>query len=227
MFDMKQFVDICNRLKGHGYEFSQDWINCDQPKKVLLRHDIDFCLDAALAMAKEEVNLDIGATYFFMESSETYNLFSRASMNIVRQIKQYGHKVSIHYDPENYEDDSSFVLEKDHFENLFDTEIDIVSIHRPRHFLENNNTTINGVMQTYHDRYTKSMCYISDSAGQSPDDKINAFLLNEKQRLHLLIHPVWWQGQMANPTDTLNDWLENKIVYLRSELKRNCRTYKG
>jgi hypothetical protein len=85
----------------------------------------------------------------------TYNLLSKRNRDAVIQIKEMGHKVSLHFDPTAYDSLEVFLEERRVFEKAFKTEIDIVSIHRPNKFLENNNIDLYGTKQTYQDRFFK------------------------------------------------------------------------
>ena len=51
---------------------------------VILRHDVDSSLKAALTMAKIEYDLDIQSTYFILFTSDFYNPFSIDSSKFIR-----------------------------------------------------------------------------------------------------------------------------------------------
>ena len=62
-------------------EKEYDFIFFDELNKnksqVIIRHDIDFDVDAALKMAKIERELHLKSTYFFLISNDSYNLLSK------------------------------------------------------------------------------------------------------------------------------------------------------
>ena len=76
----------------------------DNKKVCFLRHDIDFSLEDAMAMANIEKEMDIKTNYFFMLSSNTYNAISLDSQRIIKEIGLKGHTISLHFDPTVYED---------------------------------------------------------------------------------------------------------------------------
>lgn len=166
MFGKEAYVDLLEEFKAKRAEFSTDWSGRLHPDHLLLRHDIDFSVEHAHEIALVERDHDVVATYFFMLTSNTYNLLSRRSASLVKGIRALGHKISLHFDPTAYPSMEGFRNEKNIFEQMFEVELDIVSIHRPGIFLENNNADLLGCKQTYQDRYFRDMKYISDSGGR-------------------------------------------------------------
>ena len=162
-----------------------------------------------------------------MVSSNTYNLLSHDSKEIVNMINQNGHHISLHFDPTCYKDiDTGFEIERKLFEEAFNKRIELISLHRPNNFLENNNRKMKGCDHTYEDKYFKEMIYLSDSGGA---DLINRFNKIKSQKInkpiHMLMHPIWWINKSDSPTNTLNNWLNSYNEYLISETARNCKTY--
>ena len=226
MFSKDKYLDLISSIERHNLDFSTDWHENNKEQKVLLRHDVDFSISKAKEMAFFEKKANIKSTYFFMLSSNMYNLLSKESMNLVHQIKEFGHKISLHFDPTAHEQLDSFIQEKNTFEAAFEVDIDIVSIHRPGIFLEQNNVDLFGCKHTYQDIYFKDMTYISDSGGKSPDEPIANYLENNKKNgLHLLIHPIWWFGIGNSPTECLNDWKNKHLKFITDEICHNCKPY--
>lgn len=226
MHGSESYIYIIQTLIRAGFKMSLDWNSPSTNNKLLLRHDIDFSVEHAFRLAKIESNLDVRSTYFFMLTSNMYNLMSSRNCKLISDIRDMGHKIAIHFDPTVYENLQSFDLEKKVFEYIFNVKIDIISIHRPGVFLDNNNVKICGVSQTYHDKYFKKMKYISDSGGRdifkivnelSPDKTIGG--------LHLLVHPIWWIETANSPTQALNQWKRWNNEFIRSEIKDNCKSY--
>ena len=62
----------------------------------------------------------------------TYNLISDTRPDILHKFKELGHSISLHFDMLLYKNaKDEFQKEKEIFEHYFNTEVDIVSIHRP------------------------------------------------------------------------------------------------
>ncbi len=228
MFDKLKYNKLLQLLLSKGFNPSLDWHETSNPNHLLIRHDIDFSIDYGIELAKFEYDQNIKSTYFFMLTSNFYNLISRQHIDMVNSIKDMGHKISIHFDPTSYENLDGFLMEKKIFENTFDIKLDIISIHRPGIFLKDNDRSLFGCAQTYQNKYFKEMHYISDSAGQDVFPMIDSYLKeNRTKGLQLLIHPVWWIKKTSEPTQTLNYWLETHSDFLKNEIRRNCKSYKN
>ena len=228
MFGLKRYESLIARLLEAGFVFSTNWNVNSQSRTVLMRHDIDFSVEDALAMAAFEEKLKIKSTYFFMLTSNMYNLLSKNSRDMVDKIKKMGHKISLHFDPTAYVTLDNFLHEREVFESVFGVDIDIVSIHRPGNFLDNNNIELFGVKQTYQDRFFKDFKYLSDSGGKDIIEPASDFIkLNQNQVLHLLIHPVWWMNESSSPTEVLNRWRSRRFEFVTEEIRANCKTYRG
>src|SRR4051794_10657819 len=76
-----------------GYAFRPFHDPGDAARVLLLRHDIDADLGAAVALGEIEARLGVGATYFVMLRSPVYNLFSRAGDRDVRRLVDLGHDI--------------------------------------------------------------------------------------------------------------------------------------
>jgi hypothetical protein len=81
-FDLAHYVELLEAARAGGYRFA---FFDDEPREgdVLLRHDVDMSLAAALTMAELEAERDVQATYFLMTRSDFYNLDSRSGFDAV------------------------------------------------------------------------------------------------------------------------------------------------
>lgn len=228
MFGTSKFKTLIDTLKTHNLPFklfSKNTVT-DHNRSVFLRHDVDFSVDIALDVAAEEIDMGIFANYFFMISSNTYNLLSAHNIQKAKDIQAMGHNISLHFDPTVYQDiDRGFKLEKTIFEDTFHTSLDIISIHRPGDFLTTGKS-FDDCLHTYEDILFKEMSYVSDSGGRDPMDGIKKYINGkEKNPLHLLLHPIWWNSKSQSPSETLNMWMDDQIGFLIEETLRNCKTY--
>ena len=226
MFDIEEFKELIRKLKKTEKIFSTNW---QQKNKnlIFLRHDIDFSLNCALQVAEVEKDLEVCSNFFFMMSSNMYNLLSKENLTIVKDIKKMNHKISIHLDYNLLINHNFLNEEVKLFEKMFQTKVDIISIHRPREFLKNNNEKVGKIAHTYQDAYFKEMEYISDSSGVNPKAKIDDFI-NKKgsdKNLQLLIHPIWWTKSTKNATETLNYFKSNHLEFFINQISINCKTY--
>jgi len=94
-FDMEHYRELLEAAKAGGYE----WASFDRHPRggdLYLRHDVDLSLEAALALAELEAELEAPATYFLMTRSEFYNLDSPSGAAAVGRLRELGHRVGLH-----------------------------------------------------------------------------------------------------------------------------------
>jgi hypothetical protein len=94
-FDLVHYRELLDAAGAGGYR----WAGFDhepRPGDLLLRHDVDMSLEAALTMAELEAEQGVGATYFLMTRSQFYNLDSRDGELAIEQLRVLGHRVGLH-----------------------------------------------------------------------------------------------------------------------------------
>jgi hypothetical protein len=94
-FDLAHYRELLEAAEAGGYRFAF-FDRPPEPGTVLLRHDVDLSLDAALCMAELEAGAGAGATYFLLTRSEFYNLRSRSGVTAIERLRELGHRVGLH-----------------------------------------------------------------------------------------------------------------------------------
>ena len=74
-FDLDHYRELLAAARAGGYRFAF-FDREPMPGDLLLRHDVDLSLDAALTIAELEAEAAAQATYFLMTRSVFYNLAS-------------------------------------------------------------------------------------------------------------------------------------------------------
>ena len=226
MYNFDRYKTLIEKLLKAGLKPTTNWNKKLDADTLFLRHDIDFSISYAHQIALVEYNLNVKSTFFFMLTCNMYNFLSEHNQRLVKNISEMGHKISLHFDFKANKDLDSFRREKKIFENITNVTIDIVSLHRPGSFLNNNNSTLQGIPQTYQDIYYKNMLYISDSGGKNILSLVNEYLNKTRDRgLHLLTHPIWWINEHDKPTIKLNSWRSKHFDFITSQIRANCKTY--
>jgi hypothetical protein len=94
-FDLDHYRELLSAARAGGYRYA----HFDQPPlrgDLLLRHDVDLSLDAALRMAELEAEEGASATYFLMAESVFYNLSSSEGVAAIAELRRLGHRVGLH-----------------------------------------------------------------------------------------------------------------------------------
>ena len=94
-FDLTHYAEILEAAQAGGYRFAF-FDTPPEPGTVILRHDVDLSLDAALRLAEVEADAGAAATYFLMTRSEFYNLDSQSGEDAVDRLRRLGHRVGLH-----------------------------------------------------------------------------------------------------------------------------------
>jgi hypothetical protein len=94
-FDLGHYAELLEAAQAGGYRFA--FFDAEpQAGDVLLRHDVDMSLDAALEMAVLEAERGVVATYFLMTRSDFYNLDTRGGAAALERLRELGHRVGLH-----------------------------------------------------------------------------------------------------------------------------------
>jgi hypothetical protein len=94
-FDLDHYREIIEAAGAGGYRFAF-FDRAPENGTVILRHDVDLSLDAALTMAELEAEAGAAATYFLMTRSEFYNLESASGGAAIARLRGLGHQVGLH-----------------------------------------------------------------------------------------------------------------------------------
>jgi hypothetical protein len=163
---------------------------------LILRHDVDASLEAALKMAKIEHKLGARATYFVLFSYKFYNLLERDDLATLREISKLGHEIGLHYDVATYEgygQDLEETLESEIrlLERLLGRKVFSVARHNVS--LMTGGDPFKNI-KGYINAYDPELCrnYVSDSCRSWFLKDLTRLLDFSYKKVQLLIHPFLW-----------------------------------
>jgi hypothetical protein len=94
-FELGHYDELLTAAKAGGYRFA--FFDAEpRAGDLLLRHDVDLSLDAALRLAELESRAEAPATYFLMTRSVFYNLASPDGERALARLRELGHRVGLH-----------------------------------------------------------------------------------------------------------------------------------
>jgi hypothetical protein len=226
-FSPAGYVALLDALQERGYAL-RGFTDADPAARhLVLRHDVDFSLAAALAMAEAESAREITATYFILLRTEFYNPLSGEGLKALERIAAL-HTVGLHFDAALYADDAKALdaaaaRECDLLGQVIGRRVDLVSYHRPGAVRAGEAEQLGGRINVYAPRFVKEMGYCSDSrGGWHHGHPLEHAAIRAGRALHLLVHPFWWQAPPLPPEERLRRFLAERGAFLDRELARHC-----
>jgi hypothetical protein len=199
-FDVDHYRELLEAARAGGYRFA--FFDRDpQPGDLLLRHDVDLSLAAALDLAEAENEAGAASTYFLMSESVFYNLASPEGERALERLRELGHRVGLHA-----------VWPHATLDDRFDP---VVAWHNPKP--EYMSEPVDGAVNVMEPRFFSPETYRSDSNQQwrngCPHEELAA---GRFDWLQLLTHPEIW----VHPGDTMG---ETMAAMLDAERERRLR----
>jgi ribosomal protein S18 acetylase RimI-like enzyme len=225
---------LLETLLARGYRV-RDYAEADpEAPDLLLRHDLDMSLAAALPLAEIEHRLGLRSTYFLRVASEYYNPYTRTARTIMERLIGLGHAIGLHFDAAPYAEGDFDALERaaarecEALEELTGGPVTMLSFHRPAPRLFGLDRAIGGRDHAYRPRYVAAMGYCSDSRGAWHHGHPLAHpAVAAGTALQLLTHPIWWSGAAGEPPlAKLERFLAGRLEALRRELASDCEPYR-
>jgi hypothetical protein len=192
-------------------------------KKIVLRHDIDFDLNAALKIAEIDSAIGFSSMFFLMPDSEFYSISSQSSKHAIEEICSQGHTIGIHWDYRNYSLDSDkassrFNLHLAMLEELTQSAVKYSSQHMPTSSLNSVNLNPEGVVDMYSAKVMGNYRYISDSSMSWRGENILQ-LAHHAKNIVFLAHPIWWVIDGLTSFEKLSALKDQKINELASHFE--------
>jgi hypothetical protein len=167
---------------------------------VILRHDVDYSLEDALGMAREEEKNGIRSTYFVLLNSDLYNIMDGS---YVAGLMELGHCIGLHYDLAK---DGDIVKQLKLLELLCGKEIPVIAAHNPSRAIKDEWKTGGFIRSAYADEFTKDIVYWSDSCMAWRDDAWEAWQTGTiPNKFQLLTHAENWPNTLQNREEIFNN----------------------
>jgi hypothetical protein len=205
-FSLEHYRELLHAAQDGGYRFAR-FDRAPEPRDLLLRHDVDLSLDAALSMAEIEAEEGATATYLLMTRSVFYNLASSEGEWALARLRELGHRVGHHA-----------VWPHVDLDDRFDP---VVAWHNPDP--EYMRADVAGAVNVMQPPFFDPERYRSDSNQRwrhgCPHEQLAR---GDLEWLQLLVHPEIWAYDGATMRESMESFLDSDRA-ARLELLRNDR----
>jgi hypothetical protein len=204
-FSLAHYRELLAAARAGGYRFA-GFDRPPEPGVVILRHDVDLSLDAAIAVAEAEADEGAWSTWFLMTRSVFYNLASAEGEHAIRRLRGLGHRVAHHA-----------VWPHVDLDERFDA---VVAWHNPDpEYMQAN---IPGAVNVMQPPFFDPEHYRSDSNQHwrhgCPHE---ALARGELEWLQLLLHPEIWAFEGATMRESMEAMLDAdraaRLEHLRND----------
>jgi hypothetical protein len=191
-FDLDHYRELLEAAKAGGYRFAGFDLD-PRPGDLILRHDVDLSLEAALEVARLEHAAGATATYFLMTESVFYNLAAKTGRHALEELRALGHAVGLHA-----------VYPHARLDERFDP---VVAWHNPDP--DYMSAPIDGAANVMEPRFFSPATYRSDSNQHWRNGCPHEDLARgDFDWLQLLTHPEIWAFPGATMRETMESMLD-------------------
>jgi hypothetical protein len=202
-FDYQTMWEILDRLRATHRIVRFADLRAGTPNEpfVILRHDVDYVPEAALALAREEASQGVRATYFLLLNGFYYNLLDPRYATVAAQLVELGHEVGLHYDVNflrRFPDRDwprLMRMQADVLATLSGEPVSSIAMHQPGLNGEDplRHRTDLPFLNAYDDRFFRAMTYVSDSCRAWRDATWDMLTRGPvPAQLQLVLHPLNW-----------------------------------
>ena len=241
MFSYAEYRNIITLVKQNLPIIDFSEVDDKTNSFCVLRHDIEFSIDRALAMARiEHEDLNVHSTYTVQLRNNTYNALSQKNIESIQEIESVGHYIGLHQNPPSDISDDQLInyIIKDieTLEHYYGFEVDRFAFHRC-----GSNP---GILEKYVEVPDKINCYAKEFfhyfSGDKPEELRVHYLADSNhewkyghplhvdywdlpQKMQLLTHPFSWSDDgydnISNFTKLIRERNEELLTSMDSETK--------
>lgn len=213
-------------------ELNQDDLINGNENICFLRHDIDYSPSNAVKIAGLEADQEVFSTFTVLLTGEFYNPLEPANRKIIKEIRNLGHEVGLHFDPSIYSINSEKELhnfihkEASLLEDIVESKVEMFSFHNTTEFsMSCRKNTYGNLINSYSSFFHDSVDYISDSNGYWRFRSWEELLEENKKLIQILTHPIWWKEKnFLPPFETI---IENCLERYKNQISIYTKLFDG
>lgn len=204
-FTHQWYRQFLQELRANGYQFRSFSASLGDGD-VVLRHDIDLSIDAAVTMAHIEADLGIESTYCVLLTSPLYNPNEVTHREALQTIESLGHDVTLHFSTHQYwpaeappstSEIANRVTEERSILETIVTPSETVSFHAPPSWILNRE--FDEFTNVYAPQFFDDIGYVADSGQRWREEQPVPESLSAS--VQILAHPGLWAQTDGSFTD--------------------------
>lgn len=232
-FTYASYRSLLGLLRENNYTFTDYHRYGEQPRCVILRHDIDNSLPQALRLAELEAEEGVKSTWFVLLRTDFYNPASAASQKTLRRIRELGHEIGLHFDEMAYDGkggigfyassstEELIVCEAGILADICGCPITTVSMHRPSKATLEEDLKIPDMVNSYGQTFFHDFKYLSDSRRRWREPVEDIIRGGEYDRLHILTHAFWYHEREQDITESVGAFIRSANAERYEQMMEN------
>ena len=224
IFKYAEFKNFICYTKGFGNIVPLcEW---NTSNAIILRHDVDFDVEAAYRLALIEAEHDIRSTFFFLTTCHTYNLFSIPNRIKLCEIAKLGFEIGLHFDPTVYGNLSVQKLEvladqeSEMLSLITGVPIKSISLHNPS--IHERYPLFKKYNNAYDKKFFSDVCYLSDSRMDFRGKNPYTFVKKIKEYpIQILLHPLHYSEDNLTYPDIIYEHIKSYTDVIHSRFLLN------
>jgi len=239
-FSYNEYSCILNRIQEHIPIKTFDEINKESIRYCVIRHDVEYSIERAHALAKVESELNVKSTYVFQICNNNYNPFSHKNRKLIHEIYKLGHDIGVHVHLGNFDELNdnveNYIIKQAQILSLaLDYPVNKFSIHRPlKRHIEHaihipgyiNMSDVN--FFTYTDQfniYNLPVTYLADSNHTWKYGHPMEIDFSKISKLQLNCHPFSWTEKGLDNWNNFNILTIEKQIEALDSINEEIKTY--
>ena len=239
MFSYDEYREIIRIIKSTGLQ--SDYASAlYKDKFIIMRHDVEYSVERAYALAKVETSMDFTSTFFFQWTNNSYNLLSRKNRDLICDMHERGQKIGLHFALNGMTDMQEvrrqIVREMHMLSEMLGFEISEFSVHRPSPTVLAENIKLPGIINAYQDEFftfsenvgkdsVLAVKYMSDANhiwryGYPDEENILGH-----DKVQILTHPFAWTKKGYDNFDNYKALVREKYIELIDSIDNECKDF--
>lgn len=239
MFSYDEYREIIRIIKSSGLR--SDYADAlHKDKFIIMRHDVEYSVERAYALAKVETSMDFTSTFFFQWTNNSYNLLSRKNRDLICDMHERGQKIGLHFALNGITDMQEvrrqIIREMHMLSEMLGFEISEFSVHRPSPSVLAENIKLPGIINAYQDEFFT----FSPNAGK--DSELPVKYMSDANhiwrygypdrdtilghdKVQILTHPFAWTKKGYDNFDNYKALVREKYVELIDSIDNECKDF--